>query len=141
MALRFGIDFNGIGEQRVTVEIDNSTITYEKDESQGTSYAGRAVTMAANKTIALADDGEAVVGRLITVQVDNKATMQFGGFMSLPKGQGATLTLGGPIVGALGAGGAKGYVRDVDTAVVAELAAAKGSIIDTSGTTDAWVVY
>jgi hypothetical protein len=79
------------------------------------------------------------VGKLIKVEADNKATVQTEGTMTLPGGDGATLTLNAPIVGDLGAGNAKGYVRAADSAQAAELLACRGRI-ENAGTATAVVV-
>lgn len=132
------ISFEGIGEERVTFKIDDSTITYDATKVNGSASVGLAVTLSAAGTVALAADAEAVIGKLILVEADDKAVVQTGGFMTLPGGTSATLTLGTPIVGDLLVS-AKGYVRSAASATAAELLVAKGTIID-AGVTTAVVV-
>lgn len=132
---RNDVRFDEIGYGAETYIIDNSTITYSATATNGSSQVGLAVTLSAGSTVALCADGEAVLGKLISVQKDNKATVQTRGFMTLPGGDSATLTEGKKIVGDLGAASAKGYVRDVDTATAAELGVANGCIIDADTTT------
>lgn len=118
-----------------TFAIDNSTITYDADSVNGSASVGLAVTLSAADTVALAVDGNFVLGRLVSVSKDNYATVQTGGYMELPGGNGATLTRGKRIVGALGAASAKGYIREVATATAAELGVARGFIQNASDTT------
>jgi hypothetical protein len=81
----------------------------------------------------------AIVGKLLKVESDNKATVQTGGYVDLPGGEGATLTLGSKIVGDLGAANAKGYIRSVAMATAAELGVARGMIVDATDPTETWV--
>ena len=90
-------------------------------------------------TVELAADADPIVGKLIKVEADNKATVQTEGTMTLPGGDGATLTLNGPIVGDLGAANAKGYIRLAASGTPAELLACRGRI-ENAGTTTAVVV-
>ena len=122
-----------------TYKIDNSTITYSSTAANGSAQVGLAVTLSADNTIQLVGDGEGVLGKLISVDNQNKAVVQTGGFMELPGGSGATLTRGKAIVGDLGASSAEGYIREVNTAVAAELGVARG-FIQAPGTASATVV-
>jgi len=131
--------FEGIGAVYATYLIDNSTITYSASETNGSAQVGLAVTLSAAKTVALAADAEAVIGKLIRVEADNRAVVQVAGYMTLPGGDSATLTLGSKIVGDLGAASAKGYIRSAASATAAELAVQSGVIHD-AGTTTAVVV-
>lgn len=99
----------------LTFKIDNSTITYSATAANGaaTTMIGMAVTFSADDTVALCADGDAVVGKLISVTSDNKCSVRIHGYVTLPGGASATLTRGKKIVGALGAANAKGYIRDV----------------------------
>lgn len=132
------VAFDGIGYEAQTFLIDNSTITYSATAANGSASVGLAVTLSTHKTVALAADAEFVLGKLISVESDNKAVVQTGGYMTLPGGTSATLTVGTPIVGDLLVA-AKGYVRSAASGQAAELLVANGSIID-SGTTTAVVV-
>lgn len=131
------VAFDELDAHYSTYKIDNSTITYDSTKERGaaTTMIDKAVTLSADGTVALAADGEKVIGRLDGVESDNKARVQDGGFMELPGGDGATLTLGKAIVGALGAAAAKGYIREVNTGAVAELGKQNGAIIDNDTTT------
>lgn len=132
---------NNIGVDAVyrSYKTDNSTILFDRTKSNGSAQIGLAVTLSAANTVALAADGDEVIGKLIKVEADNKATVQTDGTMELPGGDGATLTLGAKIVGDLGAAAAKGYIRAVNTATAAELGLARGRIED-AGTAAAVVV-
>lgn len=123
---RLTLDFQGQNAEFLTFAIDNSTITYLSTAAKGSSQVGLAVTMSADDTIKLTEDGEGILGVLVLVTHDNYATVQVSGAMKLPKGSGATITRLKKLVGALGAASAKGYVRDVATGTAAELGVARG---------------
>lgn len=125
----------GAGALYENFEIDDSTITYDASEVGGSAQVGLAVTFSAANTVALAADADHIVGKLIKVEADGFCNVQTKGVMTLPGGDSATLTLGLPIVGDLGAASAKGYVRIANSAVAAELAKARGEIRDASTTT------
>jgi len=135
---RNAVAFEGIGYEAQTFWIDNSTITYSATATNGSAKVGLAVAFSASETVELAGDGEEIVGKLISVESDNKAVVQTGGYMTLPAGTGATLTPGKKIVGDLLVS-AEGYIREVATATAAELGVARGMIVD-AGTTTAVVV-
>ena len=128
-------DKEGIGQQRNTYKIDNSTITFDKTKAFGSAQAGvnLAVTLSADDTVALCADGDAVLGILELVEKDGMCTVTDKGYCKFLKGNGATVTRGKKIVGALGAASAKGYIREVNTATAAELGKMRGLIEDTSG--------
>lgn len=129
------LDFTHINPETVTFSIDNSTITYDAEERDGSASVGLAVMLSGNGTIALCSDGSRVLGRLQFVEYDGKATVQTGGYMKLPGGDGATLTAGEAVVGDLGAASARGYIRNVATGTAAELGHSHGCIIDASTAT------
>lgn len=118
----------------VTFHIDNSTITYDSAQVGGSAQVGLVVTYSADDTVQLIGDGEAVVGKLIKVESDDKCVVQVKGWMTLPAGDGATVTRGSKIVGDLGVASAEGYVRDVNTAVAAELGVQRGMISNVADT-------
>jgi hypothetical protein len=95
------------------MKIDASTITFDQTKTGGSAQVGLAVTESADKTVALVQDGDPVLGKLVKVESGNFATIQHEGGMLLPGGQSATLTAGRKIVGALGAASARGYIRAV----------------------------
>jgi len=124
------VAFDGIGYEAQTFLIDDSTITYSATEANGSASVGLAVTLSTHSTVALAADGEFILGKLIKVESDDKAVVQTGGFMTLPGGTSATLTPGLKIVGDLLVA-AKGYIRVVAT----EDTVSRGFIVDSSTTT------
>lgn len=130
---------DGMFDQVATFIIDNATITYSVAEVGGSAQVGLAVALSAAKTIELAGDGEEIIGKLLGVEADNTASVQIGGVVTLPGGDGASLTVGKKIVGALNAASAEGYIREANTAAAAELGVARGFIID-AGTTTAVAV-
>ena len=136
------VKFKGARSERETFIIDNSTITYDATKVGGSAVVGRAVTLSGNGTVALAADGDSILGRLEQVYVDLKAVVTTDGYVELPAGQSATVTAGKKIVGALGASSAKGFIRNVVSAgaspsqtEVNEIAAARHTIIDAATTT------
>lgn len=135
---RLDTQFLDIGAEFVTFKIDNSTITYSATEDNGSAQVGLAVGFSAAETVELVGDGEEVVGKLISVTKDNYCTVQVAGFMTLPGGTSASLTVGKKIVGDLLVA-AEGYIREVATGTAAELGVARGMIVD-AGTTTAVVV-
>jgi hypothetical protein len=131
---RNAVRFEGIRYQAETFLIDNSTITYDSTEENGSAQVGLAVTLSADGTVALVGDGEGVKGKLIKVESDNKAVVQTKGICTLPGGTSATLTLGEKIVGDLLVS-AKGYIQAVATGTAAQLGHARGEILDNDTTT------
>lgn len=127
---RNAVDFGGIGYQAETYLIDDTTITYDSTQPGGSAAVGKAVTLSDGATVALAADGEAVLGKLIKVESDDKAVVQTGGYCELPGGEAATLTLGAAIVGAEDAEGAPGYIRAAASATAAELILCAHKIVD-----------
>lgn len=130
---RLTLDYEQIDPQTVTFSIDNSTITYSSDQPGGSAAVGKAVRLSGNATVALTVDGSRVLGKLMLVEWDGKCTVMTGGYMKLPAGSGATLTVGEKIVGDLD-GATPGYIRAVATGTPAELGHADGTIIDNSDT-------
>jgi hypothetical protein len=61
--------------------------------------------------------------------------VQRWGMCELPGGASASLGLGQPIIGALGAASAKGYIRQVASATAAEITLGRGKIINAAVTT------
>ena len=131
---RLAVAYGGIGARFATFKIDNSTITYLATADGGSSQVGLAVTLSAADTVALVADAGAVLGKLIHVESDNTCTVQIAGAMTLPAGTGASLTPGKAIVGCLLVA-ARGYIREVNTAVAAELGVCRGVILDAGTTT------
>lgn len=135
---RMSYDYTDLDKPlRASYDIDGVSITYSATEERGTAVRDRAVRLMPGtaKTVELVGDGEAVLGQLISVESDGTAVVQLGPMVTLPGGDGATLTPGTKIVGDLGAGAAEGYVRSVAAATLAEVAVARGSIQDATTTT------
>lgn len=128
------VKLEGIREERATYLIDGDTITFSATAVRGSASVDLAVTLSADKTVALTADGQFVLGKLIAVESDGKAIVADEGYVTLPAGTGASVTLGKKIVGAL-LSSAKGYVREVATATAAELGVCRGAIIENDTTT------
>jgi hypothetical protein len=117
--------FQGIGAEILTFYADDfgtgtATIVYDAKQNAGSAQVGRAVTVVSvsggKAEIDLADDGQLVLGKLVRVEADGACSVQVAGGMTLPGGNGATLTLGSRIVGAQGPSNALGYIRSVAAA-------------------------
>lgn len=128
---RQAVSLEGVGYEAETFAHDN-TIVYDRDEENGSAQVGLAVTAEGSQTVSLVGDGENVLGKLIKVEPDGFCVVQTGGIMTLPGGSGASLTEGHKIVGDLGASSAEGYIRVVASGTAAELAVARGQILDSS---------
>lgn len=124
----------GVEPRYRTYLIDASTILFDATKTGGSASVGLAVTFSAANTVALAADGNAVVGKLIQVEPNSVCRVQIAGCMTLPAGTGAALTRGKKIVGAL-LSAASGYIREVATATAAELGVARGYISNAAVTT------
>jgi hypothetical protein len=132
---RDAVAFDGIGAEYATFKTDGVTIVYDDTKGGGSTAVGKAVTFSADDTVALAADGDAIVGQLVLVESDDKANVQFKGYVELPAGASATVTRGNTIVGALGASSAKGYIRNAASGTAAELVKARGQIYNVGDTT------
>lgn len=123
---RLAVGFDDQRYDAQTFWADNATIVFDQTQNNGVPAAmlGKAVTFAATPdTIALAADGDPVIGKLIKVEKDGACSVQNKGNATLPLGANpATATPGRKLVGALGPAGARGYVRDVAAATPAEQA-------------------
>lgn len=126
--------YENLGYQGVTFAYD-STIVYSALQPNGSVSVGLAVTIVSNGTVGLCADADPVHGKLISVHADGNCTVQVDGGVVLPGGLAATLTPKSKIVGALGAASAKGYIRSVAAATLAEVAVARGFIIDSATAT------
>lgn len=125
----------------------DSTIVYDRTKAGGSAQVGLAVTMAADDQVTLIGDGERLLGKLIGVEPGGVCAVQVAGFMRLPAGDSATVTVGSAVVGDLGASSAEGYIQTAPAAgatyAAAEvnlLARARG-IISNNDVTTAVVVY
>jgi hypothetical protein len=133
------VDFTDIGAGRETYKIDNSTITYDAAEDGGSAQVGLAVQLSADGTVALVDNAVRVLGKLIKVEADNKGTVQTKGYTKFPAGTSATLTIGAGIMGDLLVS-ARGYIQFANPATAAEVAVARGVIIDNDDTANVVVL-
>ena len=128
--------YDEIGFGAETFSVDNSTITYSATAAGGAAATmiGKAVSLSADRTVALCADGDAVLGKLILVEPDGKCTVQTRGYVTLPAGASATVTRGTGIVGALGASSARGYIRSAASGTAAETVKERGIIVDDEAT-------
>ena len=134
---RADVRFDDIEANRVTMDY-GSSIVYSATVANGSSQVGLAVRVSTDKTVELTQDATNVFGKLLTVYPDY-CVVQWRGFMKLPSGASATLTIGAPIVGDLDSA-AEGYIRVAASAQAAELLVARGIIVDNDDTANV-VVY
>jgi len=139
---RDALSLLGIRPLRVTLTIDNSTITASDTEDGGSAQVGLAVKLSADNTVALVQADDQVLGQLISVNVasgDLRCSVQVGGFISFLKGTNYSGAVGGKIVGDVLVA-AEGYVKHLaaasagSAAEINALAAAQGVIYDDSDT-------
>lgn len=109
---RDAISLIGIRPLRVTLEHDNSAITYSATANGGSSVVGRAVTLTADNKVTLTGANEVVVGKLISVVDSTYCLVQIGGFMELPKGTNYSGSPGDRLIGDVLVA-AEGYVKHV----------------------------
>lgn len=128
--------YDNIQDEPITAKVDNVTLVYDGNQIGGCVGHDLAVTLSGDSTVALTADAQSVYGQLVQVEWDGYCTVKAGGFMKLPAGSAATVTPGTKIVGALGAASAKGFIRSVAAATLAEVAVARGIIVDHSDTTN-----
>lgn len=127
---RNAVSYEGIGYEAETF-LHDGTIVYDATKANGSAQVGLAVTLASAKTVSLVGDGENVQGKLIKVESDGKCVVQTGGYMTLPGGDSASLTVGAKIVGDLGSGAAEGYIQVASS----QHTVSRGMIIDATTAT------
>lgn len=124
----------GIEYTAETFPHDN-TIVYDAAVAGGAAQVGLAVTLESNNTISLVGADEQVEGKLILVESDGFCVVQRTGNMTLPGGNGATLTAGAHIVGALNPSSAEGYIKAAASGTAAHHVVSRGVIVDASTAT------
>src|SRR4051794_5678618 len=126
------VDFTDIEPVlRATFIADGTTVLVPASTANAEAQKGLAVNLSTHKTVQLAGDAEAVLGAIDHVEPDGMVVVHLGPVVEYKGGTGATLTPGSAIVGAL-LSSAKGYIRSVAPATLAEVAVAKGAILDSS---------
>ena len=95
-----------------TFQGDGDTIKYDITKPNRSDAVGKAFKLNAKGIGELVGDDEEIDGKVIAVDDDDKftAAYMFGG-LRLPLGASATVTRGDKVVGALGAGSAKGHIK------------------------------
>ena len=69
---------DGIAPRVATYKIDNSDITFDAAQTNGSAVVGRAVTLSASDTVRLVGDAGAVHGKLLKVEDDGFCSVQVG---------------------------------------------------------------
>jgi hypothetical protein len=131
---RAAISFEGIGYEAETFSHD-ATIVYDDTETGGAAQVGLAVSLEDDAIVTLAGDGEGIMGKLIKVEQDGFCVVQTGGYVTLPGGDAATLTVGTKVVGDLGAASAEGYIQSAAAATAANTIVSRGTIVDATDPT------
>lgn len=131
---RSAVSHEGVGYHADTYAHDN-TIVYSAEEENGSAQVGLAVTLEDDDLVTLVGDGEGVLGKLVKVESDGFCVVQTGGHMTLPGGDGATLTPQSKIVGDLGVGAAEGYIQSAAAGTAAHHVVSRGTIIDATDPT------
>lgn len=134
------VNHEGIGYDARTY-LHDDTIVYDAFEPGGSEQVGLAVTLESDDTVSLVGDGEQVEGKLIKVEQDGMCVVQVGGTMTLPGGDGATLTVGAKIVGDLGTGSAEGYIQAAAAATAAHHVVSQGVIENNDDTANVVVRF
>ena len=117
-------------KRSLTFKIDGTDITYDATVAGGSAVIGRAVMVSGNGIVRLAGAGTSVKGKLILVEPDGYCHVQTEGVVDLPKGD-AAITVGSKIVGDVRTA-ARGYIRSVAAATLAEVAVAAHAVLDVS---------
>jgi hypothetical protein len=128
--------YDEIQAESVTAIVDGTSLVYDSTKNNGCVGAGLAVKLTAASTVGLTTDASHVNGKLVRVEWDGYCNVQVEGYVKLPGGLTATLTHGSKIVGATGVAAAQGYVRVAAPATLAEVAVARGMIVDNSDPTN-----
>ena len=125
------VQYRAIANEFLTMKYD-ATITYDDSKAEGSASVGLAVTVVAgtNDTASLTTDASPVLGRLERVQTDGYCTVAVSGPLLLPIGTG-TVTVGLKVCGCL-LSAAKGYIRNIAPATLAEVAVARGLVLSNS---------
>lgn len=131
------IGYADIDALTVTFMYDGS-IVFNDAEDGGSAQVGLAVTMTDDDTVGLVGDGEFVLGELIKVNDDGYCTVHMAGFVRLPAGTGASLTLGKKIVGDLLVA-AKGYIQEMNTGTAGHNGVSRGAIVNKDDVNNVWV--
>ena len=105
-----------------TLKGDGTTIKYDITKPNRSDAVGKAYRMNADGKAELVADGEEFDGKVTHVDDKHNITgaYMFGG-LRLPLGESATVAKGDRLVGALGPGGAKGYVKAAMTATALDV--------------------
>lgn len=119
----------GVLPAALTFKIDGVDIVYDGTKAGGSVAVGLAVMESANGVVRLTADGARVVGKLLKVNDDGYCAVQTEGVVQLPSS--GTITANTEIVGALNAA-ARGYIRSVVAATLADVANGKHLVIDTT---------
>jgi hypothetical protein len=125
-------------QRRLTFRADGTDIVHDATQPGGSAVVGRAVMVSGNGIVRLTGAASPVLGKLVLVEPNQGGgagwcTVVVGGTIDLPKGDGA-ITVDSKIVGDV-LSAARGYVRSVAAATLAEVAVAKHHVLDVTTAT------
>lgn len=123
----------GIKPTRQTFRADGTDIVYSATAPGGSVVVGRAVMQSAANVCRLTGAGARVLGMLEKVEPDGRCTVHTAGVVQLPKGDSA-IAFDDAIVGDTLAG-ARGYIRGVVKATLADVAVGAHRVINVADTT------
>jgi hypothetical protein len=104
------VDFTLIGQKRATLAYGNTIVHDDLDPEK---YKGRSVKISADNQIQLCGDGDFIFGFISLTEKDGFCSVVWDGVVeNAHKGDGATVTVGSGVVGALGPAGALGYIKN-----------------------------
>lgn len=121
----------GVKPDARTFKIDGVDIVFDATQPLGSAVCGRAVMQNANGSVRLTADGSRVLGKLMKVSDDGYCSVLVGGVTTLPSS--GTIAFGNQVVGAL-LTAARGYIRGVVPATLADVAAGGHQVLDASDT-------
>jgi hypothetical protein len=133
------IAFDQIQPDRTSYMADKVTIVPDKTLTGGCAQVGKAVTLVAGGgpgVVALTQDGNFVVGTIESCDPDGVLTILTGDYVQVPAA--AAMSVGQRMVGALNTGN-RGYVRAVVPATLADVAQARGVVVDATDPLNPWV--
>lgn len=134
---RAKVAFDQIDPDRVTYTADGVTIIADKTQNGGSAQAGKAVMLVGSPgVVALTNDGSFPLGVIESVEADGKVVVLTGDYVQFPAA--SACAAGNRIVGAL-LTGARGYVRPIVPATLADVANARGACVDVTDPLNPWV--
>jgi hypothetical protein len=131
--------FNQIEPDRTSYMADKTTIVPDRTLPGGSAQVGKAVMLVAGGApgvIALTTDASYAIGTLESCEPDGVCTVLTGDYVQMPAA--AAMAVGQRVCGALSTGN-RGYIRAIVPATLADVANARGVVVDASDPLNPWV--